>query len=340
MNIILNLFDEQFVLKLFRKRILPKYPSFAEVKKIEIIPVKKQIWDTTYHVVIEFKTTFLTIEGKRTTLPIFCTAHSSEPRRNVYTVLKYLWDHSFARGSLTIPHPLFYSNTFRATFYRGVKGKNLKHYIQDRDYETIRIVTAKAANWFAKLHKLPVDKALNFNRANSRVKTAIPGAKKILEKFQSRFPQKYPIIKSMYEQIIKKEEDFFRSTSQRWLIHGDAHPENVIPVGKHKLVVVDFADFCLADFARDIGSFLQQFEYMSQSLIDDKNFIDSTKNLFLQTYANRAKINIDKALLARINNYYYWTALRTVAYFALKSQPDPDRAFMLLDWLTDKMQLK
>ncbi len=339
MNIILKLFDEQFVLKFFQKRVLPKYPDFVKIQKIEIKPIKKYIWPATYHVVIEFKTTFLTAEGRRVALPIFCTAHSSEPRRHVYVILKYLWNHSFAHGQLTIPHPLFYSRTFRATFYRGVKGHNLKYYIQQRDYETIKKITARAAAWFAKLHQLPADKALNFNRANARIKTAIPGADKILAKFQRRFPQRYPLLKKMYEQMIRQENKFLRSTRQRWLVHGDAHPENVILMGQRKLAVVDFTDLCLTDFARDLGSFLQQLEYMSYPLIEDEKFISLTKALFLATYADRAKIKIDNNILARIDNYYNWTALRTVAYFALRDKADPDRAFVLLDWLKQKMQL-
>jgi len=41
MNIIYKLFNEQFVKDLFKKKILPKYPDFIDIKKIKIQPHKK-----------------------------------------------------------------------------------------------------------------------------------------------------------------------------------------------------------------------------------------------------------------------------------------------------------
>ena len=113
MNKIHKLFDEKFVKNLFNKKVLPLYPEFEKIKSIKIKSHKKGIWEKKYyHVVLEFKTTFVTKEGKLKKLPIFCSAHHEEPRKNVHTVLKYLWDNSFSKGHLTVPHPLFYSTYF------------------------------------------------------------------------------------------------------------------------------------------------------------------------------------------------------------------------------------
>ena len=34
MNIINQLFDEQYIRKLFKKEVLPKYPDFLDIKKV------------------------------------------------------------------------------------------------------------------------------------------------------------------------------------------------------------------------------------------------------------------------------------------------------------------
>lgn len=65
MNRASRLFDELYVRNLFRQEILPKYSDFVDVGKIAIKPYKKLIWETTYHVVIEYKTVFITREKKK-----------------------------------------------------------------------------------------------------------------------------------------------------------------------------------------------------------------------------------------------------------------------------------
>jgi len=361
MNIIYQLFDEKFVTKLFKQRILPRYPDFVAIKKIEIQPHKKYIWEKTYHVVIEFKTTFLARNGKIKNLPIYCTAHSDEPRKNVYSALKFLWDHSFAKGNLTIPHPLFYSNRFRATFYRGVEGKNLYQFIREKNYQEIEKIVIKSARWFAKLHKLPTDKAKNFNKDNSRITTVIPGVKYILNTVKHDYSQYYSAFQQIYQIILEKEKQFFSSTKQRWLIHGDAHPENIIKMSEAKIALIDFTDICLADFTRDLGAFLQQLEFMIQRKIGNKNYIARIKTIFLENYLNNAKIHpthsnhcdnsaknvmvkmcgvkLDNSVKQRIENYYNWTALRTATFFLLKDKPEPERAHGLLVKICQDMGL-
>jgi len=331
MNIIKNLLDEKYVIGLFKKEVLPKYPDFVDIKKINIKAHKNLIWETTYHVVIEFETSFLTKKGKIKILSIFCSAHSDEPRKNVYSALKYLWDNGFAKGSLTIPHPLFYSDQFRGTFYRGVPGRNLYQYIRENKREKIEEIIPKAAAWFAKLHKIPAEKARNFNEENSRIRTVIPGEKLILSEIKKLYPKYYETYEKAYAIFIEKEEDFLSSTKKRWLIHGDAHPENVIKMGKKKVAVIDFTDICLSDFARDLGSFLQQIEYMSMRKINDPEFTEKIKKLFLDNYLKNAKIKMDSGLQERINNYYNWTSIRTATFFLTKYNMEPDRAVPLIE---------
>jgi len=339
MNKILHLFDEQYVLDLFKKKLLPKYPSFRAIKKIKIIPIKKNIWDYTYHVVIKFETKFITKDNKIKQLPIYCSAHSDEPRKNVYSGLKFLWGNSFNKGYLSIPHPLFYSNYFKATFYRGVAGKNLYKFIREKNFKEIETILPKAAAWFYKLHGLPVAEAKNFNQANSRIKTVIPGKEYILKKIENNYPEFYNFYCQAYDIFIKREESFLADKKNRWLIHGDAHPENVIKMSKHKLAVIDFTDLCLADYARDLGCFLQQLEYMANRKINNPKYTKKIKKIFLENYLENAKIKLDDNLKERINNYYNWTAVRTTTFFLFQKPTQPEMARELIDQIKKNLNI-
>ena len=332
MNRAYKLFDKESVLKILEKKVLPRYPDFKGVQSFTIRAYKDNIWEgDTYHVVTEYRTKFITKEGKVKTLPIFCSAHSDEPRKNVYDSLKFLWDSGFSRGYNTIPRPLFYSNFFKATFYRGVEGHNLYEFIRTKNLSIIKTIVPASAKWFAKLHGIDSKKARNFNKMNSRVETVIPGVEHILARIQDRYPEHHGCYQQIYDIIINKEKDFLRKTDERWLVHGDAHPENVIKMGKKKLAVIDFTDICLSDYARDLGSFLQQLEFMVMRKIKDQKYADKLKQMFFDSYFEKSRELLDEAVEDRINNYYNWTAIRTATHFLIKNKPEPHRAYPLID---------
>lgn len=331
MNSILNLFNEKFVIDLFSMEILPFYKDFSSIKKIKIIPHKKSVWEHDYHVVIEFRVCFLNLAGKKNFLPIYCSAHSREDRKYVYGVLKYLWQNDFSSGYLTSPHPLFYSSLYNAVFYRGAKGNDLLKFIIEKDYSQIESTVKKSADWLAKLHRIPPISKDDFLPQEIGLEKVVPGKIKIFEEIKRKYGhEKYNKIEEYYNRIARQETEFLNSTRKRWVVHGDAHPENIIKVGKKKIAFIDFADVCLSDFARDVGSFLQQFEYRSYRAGLEMEFVNNTKKIFLEKYLNSAKIKLDDSLKNRINYYYSWTLLRTVIYFLTKHDPDEGRASRLL----------
>lgn len=331
MNKIYQLFDEKFITKYLKEKILPEYPDFVAIKKVEINPRKKYIWGDSYHVVVEFKTDFLTRDKKTRNLSIFCSAHHNEPRKNVYDALRYLWKNGFGKGYLSIPHALFYSKEFNGTFYRGAKGRNLYRFIREKNYAEIESIVPKAAAWFAKLHGLPTKKAKNFNKENSRIETVFPGLEHILEKIKHSYGEHYDTYKKLYDIFIENENNFLNNTDKRWFVHGDAHPENIIKMSRKKISVIDFTDICLSDFARDLGTFTQQIEYMCMRKIGNPQYSEKIIKLFLDNYQKNAKITIDDDIKARIKNYYYWTSIRTATFFLLKAKPEPERAWPLLE---------
>lgn len=325
--------DEKYILKKYGKKILARFSGVAGIKAITVVPHKKNIWETTYHVVIEYRMVFLLSAGGEQVVPIFCAAHSCEPRKNVYDSLKFLSNHGFALeadNQFVVPRPLFYSKYFRGTFYVGVVGRNLYHFIKENNRLEIEKIVRLAAGWFAKLHRTPTDEAWNFNRDNSRLRTVRPGMKVFFEKIKESRPRFHNRFKKVYEKLNLEEEKFLAISARRWVVHGDAHPENIIKMGRGRLAAIDFADLCLADFARDLGSFLQQLDFKIMRYVGDRAYAEKVKKLFLNNYLKDAKIELNDSLAARIERYYLWASLRTAAYFLLRHLPDPARAESLI----------
>ena len=325
-----RLFDEKFMTAFFRKRLLRLYPDFKSIKKISIRPVKKHIWSTAYHVVIEYRVTLAGPSKKREVLPIYCTAHSEEPRKKVYDVMKALWNNYFSSGYRTCTHPLFYSKYYNAVFYRGVEGHTLFHYIKHRDYPQIIDTVSKTGGWLAKLHKLPASAFGEKLIKKSLIKDVVPGKKKILRIIANNRPQYCPIITDLYQRLEKKEAQIIRGLDRLYVVHGDAQPENVIRMGRKKIAMIDFTDLALNDFAKDLGSFLHQLDYMLGRKTGDWDFTRDVKSAFLQSYYGNSNIKRTQDCDQRTDFYYTFYAFRNAIYFLSKHEPDLNRTNELL----------
>ena len=124
------------------------------------------------------------------------------------------------------------------------------------------------------------------------------------------------------------------------LVHGDVHPENIIKMSDRKIAFIDFADLCVSDFARDLGTFVQQLDYKLSQNNYSKVFINKVNKVFLEIYCQGAKIKYNARLEERIKLYYSWTALRSALYWLLKHEPQPDRADSLLLDIKKKVKIK
>lgn len=340
MNKILSLFDESYVRELFIEKLLPLYPSFSGIEKIKIKPYKKMVWTTTYHVVIGYEVYFTKLNRGLKKILIVCSAHSEEPRDNVFRALSYLWEHNFNQGNIDIPRPLFYSENFRGVFYRGIAGENLLYYIKKAEHQQVEKILPLAAELFARLHKIPAGTAANFNPINSRIKTVIPGVNNILREMSLRYQGKFDHdLMKIYDYLIAQEENFFKDHLDLNLIHGDAHTENIISTGEGRVGIIDFTDFCLGDFARDLGTFIQQMEYKVISKQEDNKQAEKYKEIFLTSYFKAADIRHSAHLEKRIKLYYDWTAVRTAIYLFLKHDSDPRRGELLLEKVKKDLKL-
>lgn len=322
MNKIYLLLDKDYVFNLFEKKIPIYYPKISKIERIEINYYKKLIWETTYHVVFSYDLFWLDKNGKEKKIQIVCSAHSSEPRENVLDNLNYLWEKGLPSKEIKLPRPLFYLKDFRATFYCALPGETLLHYIKKSDKIEISSLVSGAAKMFAKLHQLPIDENFKYDFENQKISSVVPGEKFIYPEVRRRFKEsEYLNLIELYESCVSSEEKLFPEPGNRALIHGDAHPENVIRVGSNKIGLIDFTDFSPADYARDLGAFIQQIEYKIVKKVADLEFAREMKNLFLEEYLRAANIRLDNNLQERINLYYDWTALRTTVYWFLNYKP-------------------
>jgi hypothetical protein len=327
-NIIYDLLDEAIVEKLLRKNL--KKP----VKLLEIKPIKKNIWHTTYHVVFRY-----TVELAGQIKQIFVTAHDSESRSATISSLIFLRQHGFGQGAFLVPEPLFYEDYYKAAFYIGLEGENIYHFIREDDKDEVRRLVVKAAGWFAAFHRLQLSNELALNEKNSHILSVAPGMKTVLSAIATDYPNWLGLYERFYDYFIGTEEAFL-DKKELCLVHGDAHPENVIRINETQLGVIDFVDMTLGDFARDLGTFSQQLDYMIGRKIKNNPFAAEAKQLFLTSYLKDAKISLDDNLLERINLYYNWTAIRTATFFLMKHEAEPDRAESLIKEVSKNLNIK
>ncbi|MDP3995049.1 MAG: phosphotransferase, partial [bacterium] len=282
-------------------------------------PLKRNIGKNFYHVVIRYDAPGL---GD---MPVFCSAHSDENRKNAYNALSFITQHGFKKHNVFVPEPLFFDDELKAFFYRGVDGENLLSYIKKTDVSLAPYLD-QTAKWIAQLHSIGAGEGQNFNPINSRINTIYPGPEKFLPKIKEKFPKYYGQVKTQFDELAAWEEESLASLPKLHLIHGDLHPENVI-INKtdNKVSLIDFTDICTSDWARDVGSFLQQLAFMSGGHRNQEE-IDALKNKFTACYFAHRDMAQDANADERIQKYETWTALRSAIYFLTKSPAEAKEA--------------
>lgn len=317
-NIINDLLQKEKVEQLLNERL------GGGVTLVCITPIKKNIWQTTYHIVFCY-----TIKVAGQSKEIFVTAHDYEPREVALKSLEYLYAHGFGNGNYLVPQPLFFEKKYNATFYVGLEGNNLYHYIRNNDRAEVKKLIIKSAKWFAKLHGLDIHNELIFRQNNARISIVSPGVGAVLSTINSNYPEFISDYDKFYRFFIENEDKNLDRIEMS-MIHGDAHPENIIRLDHEKIGVIDFVDMSVGDRARDLGTFLQQLDYMCGRKIGDVAFTKEVRDLFLTAYLTSAKMELTDDLAKRIELYYNWTAIRTATYFLMKHNPEPARAEPLI----------
>lgn len=339
-NKIVKLLDQEFLGQYFKEKLSSCYDSLAAVKISSIKPVKKHIWQTTYHVVICYNLDLSFENGHSRQKIVYATAHDHEARRQVLETLRFLADCGFGRGKYLVPKPLFYDEYYNATFYEGVVGENLYHYIRANDRPIINQLVDQTARWFSHLHDIHNGVSTFYENQNRLIETVSPGYANVLSLIEQRFPEYSNLYKKIYSKFIAAENKYLLTHKKLSVIHGDAHPENVIRIMPNKIALIDFVDMSIGDRARDLGCFLQQLEYMTNRKIGDAKYTEELKELFLTSYLKYAKLKRTPSLSKRIERYYLYTAIRTASFFLLKHEPEPERAAPLIRQVCEALTIK
>ncbi|MEI8360586.1 MAG: aminoglycoside phosphotransferase family protein [bacterium] len=338
-NKITDLLDCDNLSDYFLNNLSECYDNLVAVNVDSIKPIKKQVWLTTYHVVVRYNLSLIFAGGQTKQKIIYTTAHDHEARKQVLDTLRYLVDCGFGEGKYLVPYPLFFDEQYNATFYEGVVGENLYHYIKTNDRAMINVLVDQTARWFAHLHNIHNGVAAFYENQNRFIETVSPGYNSVLSLIEHRFPQYANKYKKIYAYFINSENKYFKTHHKLSVIHGDAHPENVIHVLPNKVAIIDFVDMSIGDRARDIGSFLQQLDYMTTRKIGDEAYVAEVKMLFLTSYLKYAKIKQTNSLMRRIDMYYNFTAIRTASFFLLRHDSEPERAAPLIEQVCKNLDI-
>ncbi len=319
-----KLFDPTFAQQYLTQYIPKEKQKNISFDDLTITPIKRTIRAHFYHIVLRFDS--VSFHEK----PIFLSAHSHEDRSKALEALAFISTHNVPDASLVLPEPLFFEPALKAFAYRGLDGKSFYEYLTQPAYP-LEPFLEKAAQWIAFLHTIPTKNAHNFNPENSRIETTVPGPAHYLPKIKKLFPKEFPVFKETLDTLIAFEKANIAQIDTLSVIHGDFHPENIIIApDEQDISVIDFTDICLADWARDIGSFIQQIGFMGQGH-RSKEHVAHIQTYFVDAYTSLRNIRIDTDTQKRINAYHAWAALRSSIYFFSKKDAEPQAGKQVLN---------
>jgi len=314
--------------QLFNQRKAEINPAITEivVERVEII--KSNFHHEYYSLVAAYDLTAKQ-NGADIKLTIYCSAHSSESRRQTLDNLRLLWDKQIVNKQFLTNRPLFYDADCRGLFYVGLPGRNLYQYFKAGQLDQLNNYLRSTADWLARLHKLTRGFRDWPDSRQQFIGQVVPGRQRALSKVQQNCPQEYSRFVKLYDVLENRETEHWPSRNNLAIIHGDLHPENII-VNQQRAAIIDWADASLGDPARDLGSFIQQLAFMGQRHLPDAEYWRQAQEFFLEAYQAAIGEAMAANWLKRLETYYYFTAFRTAIYFVSKSGPEPERADGLL----------
>lgn len=304
-----KLTDKKFMTDLFNGRLSGFYPGFDRVEDINFRIYKRHLGRSSMILVLEYVIEYYDQEGALKKINIFASAHSDGSREKSFYAQSYLYANGFAEGSYLVGRPLFYLAEQFAFFYEAAMGRTLRKIIKQAPEIDVPHIIKLAAQWVKKLHNCPVSKGHHFS--NFDLNGTSPQPEKFLQDLGSVYPELGQRLAVIYERLTALQEQSAQNFKPT-IIHGDYHPENIIFKSSlpDQVMVIDFTDLALGDPMLDLGSFIQQLDFMCFDIFS-REHINQLKNNFLGYYFDKdfTKLNADD--LSRVNVYQAWVALRT-----------------------------
>lgn len=317
-----KLLDKDFIIALFNQRLASFYPNFQELIKVDYYTNKKHAGKNSMIVVVEYVLTYLSKDGSNEKMNLFASAHSDGSRVRAFYGQNYLYQHGFDQGEFLVGRPLFYLEEQYAFFYQAVLGRTLRKLIKQESDLDFNKTLDLSARWIKKLHSSPIDSGHEFKKLN--VREMSPQPQRFIADLTASFPEFGQRLDDAFGRLAELQEKNSH-LYQAVLIHGDYHPENIIFKSSEldKIKVIDFTDLALGDPMVDLGSFIQQFDFMCFEILYRKK-INSFKINFLENYFLEKFENIDIQYINRINFFQAWVVMRTtILLFYAKSAKHP-----------------
>ena len=311
-NKIAKLADQGFVEQLLNENLKKYYSDFQKIKSLELTPYKQHLGQTSAVFVIGYQLVYLTDDDQEVKLHLFATGHSDGSRKAAYQKLGFLYEHGFDQGKFQATRPLFFTEGQQGFFYEASEGQNLFNFFIDHTEVDLKNILSLAAGWINKLHNLAaVD---DFNWPQFNIADMVPSLQQFLLDFSAKDPKQGAQVKRIINTMQQYQQRFNKEHAMT-LIYGDYHPENIIVENLETdyLKMIDFTDIAIGDSMVDLGSFLQQFDFMGHKFFP-RSKINADKEYFLTTYFQKDLDKIDAHFFQRINLYQAWTALRTAVF--------------------------
>lgn len=320
---IAKLMDNDFILEVLDKHLPKYYPDLKKIIGIELEPFKRHLGVTSAVFVVEYKIKYQDKEGKNKNLDIFVSAHSDGSREGAYKKTKALYRSGFDKGEFRVTRPLFFLPSQKAFFYEASVGSSFFNFFSQDPQVDLEPALKLAAGWVRKLHQLEINQR-KFRWGNFSIEGMVPSPDVFIANFRDEDKKQGKLVDNLVKKM-KKLEKSFNEKLEKTVIYGDYHPENIIihDLKANYLEMIDFTDIAFGDPMTDLGTFLQQFDFMGHNFISRKK-INDYKKYFVESYFGKSFDEISEDFFARINLYQSWTALRSAVFiFYMKDKDNP-----------------
>lgn len=311
--------DREYLKELFNERIRSIDSQGVEILDVKSYKIKQHFDDRFFHYVIQNNVTLRTRKGLRRRCQIFCAAFSGHGRKFMFEILSLVYRNGFDKGNTVVPRPLWYIAELQAGFYVGVPGDNLLEHIKNGNIDKTAI--QKIAKGLRELHQVRGIHNLKLKKHSFLWEYLDPTD--ILGRAYNRDTELAIEIRNQFKELKALHKKII--DDKYLLSHGDFHPENVIinKFNSKQVAIIDFSEGCLAPVYYDMASFLQQLEFMTRSYLTRIQYARLEK-IFLDSYWG--EVDITWEMMAKMNLYKAWTALKSVVYFMI-FEDDANRDF-------------
>ncbi|MFA6307509.1 MAG: phosphotransferase [Patescibacteria group bacterium] len=314
---------KDFVIKILNERLPKHYKDFKKIKSLSLTPFKKHLGITSAVFVVEYKIKYISKDGSIKDIDIFVSAHSDGSRKEAYQKTRTLYKHGFDTGKYRVTKPLFFLAGQKAFFYVSSPGASFfSFFTQDISADlkkSMRLITG----WIKKLHSLDLGQ-LDFKWPVFDILAMVPAPKKFIKDFYNNSNKLGKNIEQLVTDLHTLDNKYRKKIS-RTLIYGDFHPENIIikNLEAREIEMIDFTDIATGDPMMDIGTFIQQLDFMGHNFVSRKE-INQHKKDFVEIYFKQDLEDINIEYINRINIYQSWTAMRSAVFlFYMKDVVNP-----------------